>query len=515
MMTFLKSRSVLSPLLTLGLTSLYITAWSVPQTPDDAKKDKKEDWSIVEEETGNQDLFKFSADIPESPALALSGIDTSKLTTVNELREAAFYLPNLLGDAENFSLGLDISPWLLSLRGMDSKISLEDYENLSRFARGLRRTKASAVIQQGQQNDDPQKAIGSLLSIGFSTSLLDRSDPLLFKSGGQGELHTACNARLSDAAEVEARKPSYAVELTGTVDALGSVRRRIMGHFKKNEENSGTGTAAYKAEAAELRVSLFSARENILNHVAKIESKKDVPPFPKIADEKRGTMEEARILLDYESELFKFITEHETGIGLDRNFSKPTVKAYNECQKAIKQNLRFAPAIDVGAAVIWKGDPGKLSNFDDAGGALWLSTRKAVWPSCARDQSQICADDQSYIIAGGNLRYGMDETVMTGDDAIKEGKADTWQAWMGLEYNSTSFKAAAMYGYGETDFKDQTVEAFSNDGERWLVSTDFKMTKSMWLALSYGEAAGSIDALEGEKFLVTIKYSEPKTFVFD
>ncbi|MEM9386733.1 MAG: hypothetical protein AAGA68_16865 [Pseudomonadota bacterium] len=95
-------------------------------------------------------------------------------------------------------------------------------------------------------------------------------------------------------------------------------------------------------------------------------------------------------------------------------------------------------------------------------------------------------------------------------DDPSQAAANNWSVWAGFEHHRPKLRLAGRYGYGETNFSATANDRFSSSGERWLLSTDYKLFDSVWIGMSYGEATGSIDALDGERFMLTVRLSEPK-----
>jgi hypothetical protein len=91
-------------------------------------------------------------------------------------------------------------------------------------------------------------------------------------------------------------------------------------------------------------------------------------------------------------------------------------------------------------------------------------------------------------------------------------KARTYNVWAGVERISPDRRFAAQYGWVKVDALRAGQEPFSNTGERYLVSAQFRLgddKSGSWLGLSYGNAYGTIESRKSTTALITYSFSPP------
>lgn len=507
------------------LTLIYILGalWlCAPLAAAQSEDDTPEEYTL-REELKNADVFVFSSKIPESPALALAGLDASKVTRVSEVRKFALSLPSSFDGDTRQALALDLSPSEIFFPEDENQRTLQAYVDDGKGRRLLRRTKISFVVQGGKNDEDQDKAIKSMMAVGATTSLLDSSDPRYAVGRPTGDARSACISEMNPIVSEYLNQPVYDPRTNNIVKKVYSISFQVLGLSKELASDQPPSDISQKierliSETATLRQSMEAYRkvrtsEKEIEPSIVVPAEFKTPPAIFESSNLGGSLES----LSAELEEMQDITNSDA-YAKSEALPSELVLAMKNCQSAIAHSLEMGAGLDVGAAMIWRGDPGGLGDFDKGAQALWLSARKGIWDSCARvkdkagNTSLACdpAAAPRYLIAGLSARASFDETVSTGDDDLKESTADTWQAWGGLEYFSDKWRAAARYGYQDTEFNEPLAQSFSKSGELWQVDGDIRLNETLWVGLSYGKAAGTVDALDGEVFKVTLKFSEPK-----
>lgn len=504
---------------------IYIlsTMWlCTPLAAAQSDDDTPEEYTL-REELKNAGVFVFSSKIPESPALALAGLDASKVTRVSEVRKFALSLPSSFDGDTRQALALDLSPSEIFFPEDENHRTLQGYASKGAGYRLLRRTKISFAVQGGKQDEDQDKAIKSMMAIGATTSLLDSSDPRYAIGSPTGEARTACISQMNPIVSEYLNKSVYDQRTTNIVREVNSISLRLVA--LNDRLTSDQPPADISKEVEDLVSRTARVRKSMETFKKVRTAEKETEPGIVVPAELNaapatfdsGNIESSLKGLFAELDEMQEITASSAYVMTDAP-PKDLVLAMKKCQAAIAHSLEMGAGLDVGAAMIWRGDPGGLGDFDDGAQALWLSARKGVWKSCVRikdnngNPTSNCdpAAAPRYVIAGLSARASFDETVSTGDDDLKESTADTWQAWGGLEYFSDKWRAAARYGYQDTEFNEPLAQSFSKSGELWQVDGDIRLNETLWIGLSFGKAAGTVDALDGEVFKLTLKFSEPK-----
>ena len=478
-----------------------------------AQEENSDVYDLVSNQSGTK--IEFAYGVPASPALAIAGLEAKEVTKVNEVRKFVASLPSALnGDGET-AIGIDIRP------GLFFSNRVVDYTEDNALLKRARRSVVSFALKEGKDdNDDPAKSTRSLLSIGVSTSVLDGSDPIeaLFDDGN-ANVKDACrnaysvtlldyqNALLQRSPDGE-RFRSYSWDAYYEVE---SVQRALL-NFQQNQ-------------ADDLRLELIGARQKLVRArdllKANLKSGNSMPDaidinFPKVPNDLTSqdtlrrfaaTLDDVRQILENEFRTDKYERAfvYADPQRVQQEYAA-VVDQSKKCTEAVNKAVKFAPNLDIGAGVLWRGEGAELGDFQSGGSAVWLSFRYPLGV-----KNVVGEGPQSYWVAGLSGRFGFDEFVSTGDDTLKEAEADTAQVWGGIEYVSSNWRGHARYGFVETDFSSSDAASFSSDGDRWLVGTDFRLGEesNIWLGLEYGEADGTIDTLQGETFKVSFKFSNP------
>ncbi len=485
-------------------------------------KDEKKDWTLYDE-SKNEELFSFSSDFPDSPALALSGIDVSNTTSVGELRKFALSLPSTFDGENKNALALDMSPAAIFFPIDGQRQTLKQYAvSSSKAERLARRSKVSVVVRDGTENeDDADKSIKSLVALGASTSFFDDSDPLMALAErtqitGRDGSQEVCIDIMEKQAAAYVGQTVFSQDLTDLRTSLGDVQITL------NLIASGIYEGDVVAALASAKDTINKDRAALVAIRAASDDPDKLPKLTKPA-ELNGPVDGENADARAKRLAANAVLLRQEAGGLEGDVEalaelpkvpKKVLDAWGQCQNSIKHSLRMGKALDFGAATLWRGDPSGLSDLENDGAAVWLSAKKGLWSRCGRNgyvtnSDKPCTGKEPYVLVGLSGRMGFDETVSTGNDDLKESESDNWQAWAGVEYYSDRLRAAARFGYSDTEFNKAEAEQFSKSGEKWLLSADYRVTETTWVSVSYGEAAGSIDALDGETLKVTVKFSEP------
>ena len=448
------------------LTILNITLLSILGCPNLAiAQDNDQTISIINNEE-NPDSLNFSFGVPDSPALSLAGIEANATTTINQLSDFTLSIPSIVDGEEALALDVNLANILFPLESYEK--TRKNYANRSDVYHVLRRTRVSFIGRAGNENaDDPDESVRSLIATGISTSLLRDSDPLLSSINnnlGCSEFVKLINERVKSVAFVD-----------GTTEA-----KKILG----------------RAQTRLIVNEIDSARALIRDANSKVNTKAH-KNLDKLTKDELG------------NEIGSFIVrlnDSEGPFRVDSPITKKEAESRETCYKAIDDALLNQPNLDVGGAILWRGDTDSFGGFESSGGALWTSYRHPL--KFGKDNP-----DQRLVL-GGTGRIGFDEFSTTGDDDLAEAQADTIQVWGGLELTTKNWNIGAQLGYVDVNFNDPLAQEFSRNGERWVISTEFNLSlihKSMpddvWLVASYGDAQGTVEALEGERLMVSLRFN--------
>jgi len=456
-------KNILFPALVL---CLFTSTYAYAQTPndDDIKEETERALSLISE-LKNDEVLEFSFGNPSSPALALAGLKTDDVTQVNQLRDFVITLPALSSGEE--SVAIDINPFLILNPIADVNALFNRYEK-NKFQTLLDKVQINTVIRNGvEDQDDPEKSTKSLIALGFSSSILDSRNPLF----NAFENNKTCESYIDTAklylntkqiivtpidfvesfAELDLPKSEWTMSIAAYNSKLNQYVESLPGNIKYETSSATT--------EQDLRVKYKTIKKEVAKEVKKLNSELDGTP----------------------SKLSKI---------------------YNECNDAIKRDLASKPNLDIGGAVLWRSKNSEFGDFNKSGIATWVSGKK---------QFNVKSSNDWYVAIGASGRFSFSEEIATGDETSPFGKADTIQGWTGLEVNKEKWRLAARGGYVKKSFNDSLLNEFSTDGERWLVSADLLVAKNTWVSLSYGEANSLDEDLQGERFTVDLKFTQPKS----
>ena len=419
-------------------------------------------------------IFSFDYGVPESPALELSGLSTDKIKPATSLKPFVLEIPEVLGESGSGSAALDLSMgWLTEIDGRRSNY-YTDY-----WKRFFTRARLGAVLYRGDDGGgDPAKAKPSKLAIGLSFSLLDASDPLtagpdteFMYNGGETEWDRCVND--PDNSKVIAP------------EEFDDVAKAIQNDLYTLGRPDVTPDQVQKAEQ---------------DHYVRIGSSQH--PAPVTAGNLRERVIAVQGLLQNEEQTRKHVIDT----------SQARQKALTDCHKKASAMAEHGTDLQIGAGVVWSGTPGKLSGFDKASAAVWLSGRHRLGPPVTENS---CGSDDwnlgSCWMVGASGRYSSGEMVATGDKLAPEFQANVTEGWIGLERVNGMSEFGGYVGYINQQASDSSDARFSGSGTRWLITADVSLDKwlndaGVWLEGSYGNANGSVTRLDDKIAMLTLKF---------
>jgi hypothetical protein len=217
-------------------------------------------------------------------------------------------------------------------------------------------------------------------------------------------------------------------------------------------------------------------------------------------------------------------------------------KGINRCIADTNLLANHAAALDIGAGSEWQGLPGKIKEFSEAAEVVWLGGRYPVSSILrAKQQSETASDPSSedeldYLLVGGSIRASWNELSATGNTTTPQIRANSVQAWTGLERATSGSSFAAQIGYTDESAVSSAQSQFSKSGMRWLASGSLKLgdtldgfvgsllsdfgdsqslTNGVWLNVSYGTANGTSTTLKDRTVLVSLSFSQTPGDTFD
>lgn len=184
------------------------------------------------------------------------------------------------------------------------------------------------------------------------------------------------------------------------------------------------------------------------------------------------------------------------------------------CNESATRLARFARDLDIGFGALAQGKPGQLENLDPDGKVLWVAFKQPIGKPRYQDgfgETSLSPLPVSAFMVALAARASWDERLATKDKATPEFRADTWNAWVGLEWLAPRHRLTAQYGWLDVKATDPVGQPFEKSGERYLVGGQFKIPgeRTLWLGLSYGNGYGTIGELKANTALVTLNYGPP------
>ncbi len=458
--------------------------------------------TLLEKTGGNTDIFSYDFGPPKSPAMTLLGLDADASPPSTSLKAFVVSASNLFNGG-GASAAIDIAP--AALFGGTS--NFDDYSDGSYAYRLLRRTRLGLAAINGSSGDDP---VRSGVALGLSVSLLDSSDPLRAKQNGteNGNLQTlkACilpflqeqtallettefyRAAVAKDADVAQRT----TDATAAIDTLGR-----------------TG----KAKSASLAAQITGYNDALQQLAFKDASgnTRTPPEFkPLPADASQAVVDTSRdALAAYASASLTKPLAAQAAAFDKRADVREVQSKIEDCAKRASLVASYGADLDIGAGTFWRGKPGQLSELKNGGGALWASLQVPL--SDIRAEAAKGKIGSVWMLAASG-RYGWRETIATGDKVTPDIRADTLNAWAGIERRSESLLLAARYGYQQVRANDAIGRFYNRSGDRFLFQGQMRLGSEspLWLGLTYGNAGGTVDTYNAKRLLVTLAFSPPK-----
>lgn len=520
-----------------------------------AAAEKKEDTPeqiALREVKPKTKVFTFDYGVPTSPAMKLSGLSSENLTASTSLKPFVLTLPDLLdGDAKGQSAALDFAP----VAFYDRDLSFGVYSKLSDPERALRRTRVNMVAYRGVTDDDASKVKASRLTVGFSSSLLSSNDPAmagLVKGRSYWD-------RCTDAAIDDFLPPPPAAGSARAMRAQAAETRRLLNAAKRDVERAVTDadmqavwlehgalirsvvggapittappaaaaakpalSKSTKALAADLRAQADGRpakdRDLLLKLADVLETlpSKEAAEAPAPASVENLSMrltglpkDELLTKLD-EAAKAKGKEVDDLGPKADAEANKISADAgfktsVAECSKKASAWASNGAALDIGGGALWSGAPGKFKSFDKGGGALWIAG-KIPFKTFYKGEGLERAPHTVWSV-GGSVRQAWREDVASGDDATPTFRADTTDAWAGVDVVTDRSRFALQYGWLRAEAKDKALDRFTREGDRYLATAALRLSsgeKGIWANLTYGSADGTTSSLRDQTLLLTL-----------
>lgn len=495
-------------LMTISLLSFYLVAGMAPSAAADGTA-----IDIINDQAGDAKLFTFDYGVPTSPALSLAGLSPDKLNTSTSLKPFVLSLPGLFNSSSGqTSAALDGSiAWLL-----DSP----DHAPLSNYQDDISmrleyRTRLGVAIDRGDAGGtDPSKAKASIIAIGFSTSLLDSSDPVMAtldpvkravqdSSGTWNSVWDTCLGKPGDDL-----KP-FIGDQDHKRTTIGNRESQITRIISKAGGANGHATGDVVPGLSSGDQSKILAAEADLKQIAGFT---DVPASD---DPNYMVFTFGRLTADYNAAEAYIGTASKEQIAHDAK----ALAFIEDCQKAGSAAAQHNAALDVGFGLVLNGTPGKFEGFGNPKAAIWvagrypldLGTRNPT--DCTdKDGRSLGASLFSCWMFGGSGRFSSSELVQTGVAATPQFEAEVIEGWVGLERVDPNSKLGAYFGYLDQNAIHLADKSLSQSGTRWLISGAFNLSSvvdGLWVVGSYGAADGSVTKLNANVAMLTLTFGPP------
>jgi hypothetical protein len=348
------------------------------------------------------------------------------------------------------------------------------------------------ALYKGQSNvSDPGQTKPSRAALGISASLLDGSDPIM-ATQPNSSTRVWANCITSKASDLAAdvRDPTLTTE-SSEIDAS----RSGLPGVRLTDDRLG-----------QIEADLGSKGDQNLKDAAARNARTGLKRDTREADDEVEALGLLAVVPNSEA---------------DRNTKAHA--ALDECRKQASDAAEHGYDLEVGAGIVWSGDPGKWANFGNPNAAIWTSGRfplyvlsSSLLPCEAKDNPQGGRSELACWMIGGTGRYSAGEMVSTGDDITPEIKANVLEGWLGLERIDSKSKFGGYFGYLQQHATDSAQDQFSKGGTRWLVSAAFNLgglggavPEGLWIQGSYGAANGSVTTLDEKVALLSLSFGPP------
>jgi hypothetical protein len=471
------------------LTAAALLVSGVAAAQEPAPAGELSSVTMLREVSGATGLFSFDYGPPKSPAMTLLGLDADASPPSTSLKAFVVAASNL-GGAGGQSATLDIAPAALfdRIENFDRYIADDNY-----MYRLARRSRIGVAVINGSKGED---AVQSGVALGFSASLLDNSDPLRAQwlAGAKRESFAQCidrpRASLASAGveELDGRLATR----SPAQDVLIRSQRSLAGAYRPDADRA-TKFAAIKAALAQMRTSPGL----------------QVPNDPPAAID---DAELAVLLAELTAQLDGLIATYNAATSKSFETNPAIVTAQRQidaCQLRASRAASFATDLDVGIGWVWRGKPGELAGFKSNGGAAWVAFHHPIMTETRQN-----GDITAAWLVGASGRFGWKDTVATGDTAAPNFRANTLDGWFGIERRSDALILAVRYGYYQARATEALDRPFNRSGDRFQAQGQFRLGNEspLWLGVTYGNAAGTIDGFNAKQLLVTLAFSPAKPY---
>lgn len=507
--------------LTLGMLAAAGAARAADKAADTAI-------DVIDKQPADKNALFFDYGVPSSPALTLAGQSPDKISTSTALKPFVLQLPTAAGTSGQ-TVGLDVAPaWLLPL---SSRTSVDYQDEQNRALRLAFRTHADLAVAQGIDNSDASKRQPSRLAFGFSSSLLDSSDPVMAPapgtSGGSawGQCLAMAKPQLDlamaspdspDQARISANTTYNAIvrqqdALKREQEALQKERVQIVAdqaqlsadrqRFANVRSSSGAGTAN-QAAIDEL---VADKLKSIDDRTAPL--KQRLADIDKRLGELVGDLDKVITDRTAANQQLGKITAADTTTRQKAFKGSEAAKLLPDCVDQANTAARYGPSWEVGGGALWNGTPGVYSHFQQSGYVAWTSYRHAIGAPALKDKNDPASID-SYWMAGLAARASWSEQVATDVKATPLTPADTVNVWLGLERLSATTRWSAQVGY--EDRRALTpLTGFNRSRFRYFASVTQRVGPKdlgVWLQLGYGNVT---ETSSDEMVSLSVLFSTP------
>jgi hypothetical protein len=472
----------------------------------------------------NKDIFTFDYGIPTSPALTLIGASTDKSSPSTSLKPFVFSLPAEWGgpsDSQAFSTDLSVM-WLMQELGSASKETYAEYVGSGYWNQLAYRTRLEGALMLGTDGGgDPTKAKPSRIAFGFSSSLLSSSDPGSTLAADGRPVWGGC---VHDFLYSDATYKQYEAQYDAdpaTVDENKFIHETTVMLTAWDAQH--TVPAPLTAEQLQAKIERGYSDLAVCMQAGEPCAKYDT-----------GGLRSAIAAKDFEGVHSQLISLEATikaaadksSVTLVNNLGIPA--KLDACMTKANAVARNSPDLDIGAGIVWSGMPGQVEDFQDPSGAIWIAGHIPIGLFNSNVDTIADADAPSLML-GGSLRAAWSEMVATGDTTTPSIKANTLNAWVGLERYTSSTRFAAQAGYNDVRAVGSGLSSFSKSGFRWQLSASIKAgnlvsgilngdilsvtgstgapQNGIWVNATYGSASGTTTTLDDKVFLVSFSYS--------
>lgn len=465
----------------LLMMAFAVAAPAFAQTPDPPKPT-----TLLSQAAKDESFFKFDYGVPTSPALTLAGLSPDKTTTSTSLKSFVVSLPTFLnGDDKGQAIALDFAPAALGSRDLAQATFTDYVEGHSGWQGIVNRSRIGLALFQGKEDTtSPAKSVPSKLAAGVSVSVLNSSDPLLTPGDGEEGYLLSCLKRQTPRA----------------MAVLGSDLQAVA--------NRSTFATDYPGFTPQDQQTLKTADSRLAEINARIAALDDAIEDPAQASRRAQNIEEQRKLSD-ERKALGDLRARLLDLMVARDDNGSLAKEIKSCALEASLRAETAADLDIGLGGLWRGKPGELNDFNDAGAAAWIAFRMPFHRTFERDKDGAPALKSAWLVSASG-RFSTKEYLATKNATTPEFQADVSEAWVGIEYLVPDLRFSAHYGYRDIRADDAAGKPFESSSDRYLLAAKIRLGKEdggLWLNLSYGNANGATADKDDHTALVTLSYA--------